>query len=121
MDRMVGSCGIVCTECPAFIAYRTDDQELRKKTAVEWSKMYGATIEPEEINCVGCQTTEGIHISHCAECDIRECSQQTHQIANCGLCTDYPCDRIEKFFEFVPPCREVLDEINSDRNAGLRG
>jgi hypothetical protein len=116
MDRIVGSCGIICTECPAFIAYRTDDHELRKQTAAEWSKSYGAVIEPDDINCVGCLATEGVQISHCAECDIRTCSQDTHQLPNCGLCSDYPCERIEKFFEFVPPCKEVLDEINDDRN-----
>lgn len=112
MNRIVGSCGIICNECPAFIACRTDDQSLREKTAKEWSKMYGAEIGASEINCVGCQATEGVQISHCSECDIRSCSQQTHHIANCGLCSEYPCERIEKFFEFVPPCREVLDGIN---------
>ena len=112
MNMIVGSCGIICTECPAFIAYRTDDQELREKTAKEWSKMHGAAIEAVDINCVGCLATEGVQISHCAECDIRSCSQQTRHLANCGLCGEYPCPRIEKFFEFVPSCREVLDGIN---------
>ncbi|MCK5115353.1 MAG: DUF3795 domain-containing protein [Candidatus Aegiribacteria sp.] len=115
MNRIVGSCGIICNECPAFIAYRTDDQELREKTAKDWSKMYGAQIGASDINCVGCQATEGVQITHCAECDIRSCSQQTHHIANCGLCSEYPCERIEKFFEFVPSCREVLDEINTSK------
>ncbi len=115
MDRIVGSCGIVCTECPAFIAYKTDDQALRVKTAEEWSKMHEVTLEAAEINCVGCQAAEGVQISHCAECDIRSCSQQTHQLTNCGLCGEYPCERIEKFFEFVPPCREVLDEISASK------
>ena len=111
MKKIIGSCGIICTECPAFIAYKTDDQPLREKTAEEWSEMYGGKIEAAEINCVGCQATDGVHFSHCEECDIRECSQQTHNQSNCGLCNEYPCDRIEKFFEFVPSCREILDEI----------
>ena len=115
MNRIVGSCGIICNECPAFIACKTDDQELREKTAKEWSKMYGAQIGASEINCVGCLATEGVQISHCAECDIRSCSQQTHQLSNCGLCSEYPCERVEKFFEFVPPCKDVLDEINASK------
>ena len=115
MSRIVGSCGIICTECPAFIAYRTDDQTLREKTSVEWSKMYGAPIKAADINCVGCLATEGVQISHCAECDIRACSQQTHQLDNCGLCDEYSCERIEKFFEFVPSCKEVLDGINASK------
>ncbi|MEN8208950.1 MAG: DUF3795 domain-containing protein [Candidatus Fermentibacteria bacterium] len=112
MNRIVGSCGIICTECPAYIAHCTDDQKLREKTAKEWSKMYGAVIEAADINCVGCLAAEGVQISHCSECDIRSCSQQTHHLDNCGLCDEYPCERIEKFFEFVPSCKEVLDAIN---------
>ena len=115
MSRIVGSCGIICTQCPAFIAYRTDDQALREKTSAEWSKMYGAPIKAPDINCVGCLATEGVQISHCAECDIRACSQQTHQLANCGLCDEYSCEKVEKFFEFVPSCKEVLDEINASK------
>ena len=113
MSRIVGSCGIVCTECPAFIAHRTDDEALREKTAEEWSEMFGAPIKASDINCVGCLATEGVQISHCGECNIRACCQQTQQLANCGLCGEYPCEKIEKFFEFVPTSKEVLDEINA--------
>ena len=31
MEKMIAFCGIECTVCPAFIAYKTDDNELRKK------------------------------------------------------------------------------------------
>jgi len=80
--------------------------------------MYEVELEAAVINCVGCQAADGAHFSHCAECDIRECSQQTHNIANCGLCEDYPCERIRNFFEFVPPCRDVLDEIRRIDGSG---
>ena len=36
-DQLLGYCGLSCTECPAYIAKRTDDQELRINTAKEWS------------------------------------------------------------------------------------
>jgi hypothetical protein len=110
-DRIIGSCGIVCTECPAFIARRTDDQALREKTAKEWSEQYGAVIPVEEINCDGCHASDGVQISHCGECDIRRCCQGVHGLENCGLCGDYPCEKVEKFFEFVPDARVVLDGI----------
>ena len=110
---IVGSCGIVCTECPAYIARRTDDQPLREKTAAEWSKDYGAEIPPEAIDCDGCHADGGVQISHCSQCEIRACSQRTHGIENCGLCDEYPCERIIAFFEFVPTAKDILDGISS--------
>jgi len=113
MGRIVGSCGIICTDCPAYIALRTDDQALRESTSKEWSAQFGAEIPPSEINCDGCHAIDGVQVSHCAECEIRRCSQQTHGVENCGLCDDYPCQRIVKFFEFVPGAKAVLDGINA--------
>jgi hypothetical protein len=112
-ERIVGSCGIVCTACPAYVARRTDDQALREKTAEEWSSQYGASITASDIDCDGCHASEGVQISHCAECEIRMCSQQTHEVENCGLCSDYPCERITESFSFVPDARKVLDGIRS--------
>ena len=112
-ERIIGSCGIVCTECPAYIARRTGDQELREKTAKEWSGQYGAEIPASAVDCDGCHASDGVQIGHCAECEIRACSQSTHGIENCGLCGDYPCQRITGFFEYVPTAKAVLDGINS--------
>jgi hypothetical protein len=111
VERIVGSCGIVCTECPAYIARRTGDDGLREITAAEWSRQYGAEIPPEAVDCDGCHASDGVQIGHCAECDIRACAQVEHGIENCGLCVDYPCGRISAFFEYVPAARDVLDAI----------
>ncbi|MCK4571680.1 DUF3795 domain-containing protein, partial [candidate division WOR-3 bacterium] len=37
MDKMIAYCGIICTECPAFLATQKDDDEERKKVAEMWS------------------------------------------------------------------------------------
>ena len=36
----VGACGLDCAECPAYIAYCTDDRKLRQETAAQWQLMY---------------------------------------------------------------------------------
>jgi len=59
MKEMIACCGLVCTECPAYIATRNGDDELRKKTAADWSKFYGHEIKPEDITCEGCQSESG--------------------------------------------------------------
>lgn len=110
MDKMISKCGLICTECPAFIAYNTDNEELREKTAEQWSKMYNATILPEAVNCVGCQVDEGTLFHHCTVCEIRKCAR-SKKVETCVDCDEYKCERITEFFGWVPEAEKILDEM----------
>ncbi len=112
--KMLAMCGLDCTACPAMIARRTDDQALRVKTAAEWSQQFNVALKPEDINCVGCLKVKGVHISHCAECEIRQCGL-ARKVANCALCPDYPCDKIASFLANVPPAKANLEELRRTR------
>ena len=70
MEKMIAFCGIVCTECPGFIATQKDSDEERKRVAESWSKMYNIEIKPEEINCDGCLTTNGRLVNYCKVCEV---------------------------------------------------
>jgi Protein of unknown function (DUF3795) len=107
MEKIIGYCGLICTECPAYLAKQNDDDDLRKNTAQEWSKRYGADIKPENINCAGC-TTDGVKFAHCNKCEIRVCGI-SRGVKNCGHCDDYACDKLIEFFGFVPDAKKVLD------------
>jgi hypothetical protein len=108
--KTLAVCGLDCAACPAFIAYQTDDEALRTKTAGEWSKQFGLDIKPADVNCVSCLKTDGPHIGHCAECEIRKCGL-ARNVKNCALCDEYPCDTIGKFLANVPPAQANLDEV----------
>jgi len=112
--KMLGMCGLDCAVCPAYIAYKTDDQALRVKTADEWSKQFNITLKPEDINCVSCLKTKGAHIGHCAECEIRKCGQ-AKRVKNCALCDDYPCEKISKFIAQAPAAKTNLEEVRRAR------
>ena len=112
--KTLAMCGLDCTVCPAFIAHKTDDQALREKTATEWSTQFKVALKPEDINCVGCHKTEGPHIGHCAECEIRQCGLDRN-VANCALCDDYACEKIAKFIANVPPAKANLEEVRRTR------
>ena len=107
MDKIIGYCGIVCTECPAYLATTNNDEELRKATAEKWSEMYKSDIKPENIKCNGC-TTSGHKFHHCTECEMRLCGI-SKKVKNCGRCGDYPCDKITAFLKWVPDAKKVLD------------
>ncbi|HOO97625.1 MAG TPA: DUF3795 domain-containing protein [Caldisericia bacterium] len=110
MEKIIGVCGIVCSDCPAYVAYKNDDQELRIKSAKEWSEMYGAEIKPEDVNCVGCMVEGGPKIGHCFECEIRACGVK-NKVATCADCKDYSCEALDKFLEMVPEAKTTLDDL----------
>ena len=44
MEKIIACCGIACSECPAYIAFKNDDDDLRKKTAKQWSEEFKANM-----------------------------------------------------------------------------
>lgn len=113
MEKMIAYCGLICTECPAYIAHKNDDEQLRIKTAAEWSKMHKAKLKSEIINCVGCLEPEGTLFPHCMECKIRACCREKN-LVNCAYCDDYGCEKITEFLNYVPEAKKVLDDIRAN-------
>lgn len=112
MNKIIACCGLECSSCDAYIATRNNDDNLRRKTAENWSKMYNANIEAKDINCLGCGSE--VLFSHCFECDIRKCNIDKSQ-ENCGKCCEYACDRINGFFKMVPEAQNVLDGLRENK------
>lgn len=113
MDKMIANCGIVCSECPAFIATKNNDEEGIKKTAEMWSKQFGGDIKPEHVWCDGCISKGDRHCAHWSECEIRICCHGK-ELANCAECDDYACEKLEAFFKFVPDAKKTLEELKGE-------
>jgi hypothetical protein len=115
MDRIIAYCGLVCSDCPAYIATQADDRIALEQVAAQWREEYNApAITAETIICDGCLTDDGRKFSHCFECEIRACGME-RDVVNCAHCTDYVpqrgCEKLEGFFGFAPEARATLDEI----------
>jgi hypothetical protein len=113
MDKLIGFCGLVCSECPAFIATQNDDDIERERIAKEWAKAYKHDFKIEDINCDGCVSTEGRHIGYCGFCEIRACAIQK-TIKNCAYCEDYICEKLNKFFDMAPHAKKSLGETRKN-------
>jgi hypothetical protein len=112
MDKIIAYCGLVCTDCPAYIATQADDRAALGRVAAQWREEYDApNITVESVICDGCLTGDR-KCGHCAECDIRACGV-ARGVVNCGHCADYVCEKLERFFGFVPDARTVLDEVRA--------
>jgi hypothetical protein len=114
MDTIIAYCGLVCSDCPAYVATQANDHAALERVAAEWREEYNApNITVESVLCDGCLTDDGYKCGHCAECEIRACGQ-ARGVANCAHCADYGCDKLQGFFSFVPDARTRLDAIRAE-------
>ena len=110
MAKQIAYCGLVCTDCGAYIATQADDDKQRKDVAEQWTKEYKHDFKPEDINCDGCLTVTGKVAVYTAMCPIRKCGKEKGVI-NCAYCSDYSFDKTDEFFKMVPACKKTLDAI----------
>jgi hypothetical protein len=108
---MLSRCGLVCTDCPAFIATREDDDDKRAAVARLWSKQFQMDIKPADVTCAGC-LADGPHSSYCRVCAIRRCAVD-RGLETCARCTEYACETLEKVLVMEPACRQRLDAVKN--------
>ncbi len=110
MEKMIAYCGLICTECPAYIATQANDRKQLEKVAAQWSEQFNATLTADDCACDGCQATTERHMSHCAECKIRACAIEKG-VRNCAHCSGYPCQELKEFFVYAPQAQASLKQI----------
>ena len=124
MEKMIAYCGIICSECDAFVATQNGDDTKRKEVAELWTREYDVDIKTEDINCDGCLADTGRLIGYCHTCEIRKCGQEKG-VVNCAYCDDYACDklaklfqtagdRLEKLFPMAPTFRATIAEMRRE-------
>jgi hypothetical protein len=116
MEKMIGFCGIVCSDCPALLATKKDDESERKRVAKLFTKEYGIEFEPEDINCEDCPSGSQCVFAYCALCEIRKCGRGS-KIKNCADCIEYPCGKLFAFFNKYLKAKQTLDEIRGDHGS----
>ena len=113
MDKIIAYCGLTCSDCAAYIATQTGDRAAMEQVAAQWREEYNApNITVDSVICDGCLTAEGRKCGHCAECDIRACAMALN-LANCGHCADYACDKLTGFWVHAPEAKATLEQIRA--------
>ena len=110
MTEMMAYCGLVCSNCPTFLATKNDDDAAREKTAALYSEKFGFDLKPEDINCDGCLSEGGKLIGYCQVCEIRQCCRQKG-LDHCALCDEQACEKIAKFHEFSPDAKAAFEAL----------
>jgi len=110
--EMLAYCGLVCTDCNAYIARKNDDDGLRRKTAEEWSRP-DYPVSAEEINCDGCKSETGELWKWCPNCEVRACASE-RGVETCAHCDEFGCDTLENFLKMSgEELRNKLNEIHA--------
>lgn len=110
-ERLVSVCGLVCSECPAYLATLSNDEEKAREVAAGWSQAFGITVAVSDVWCDGC-LPEGRKCAHCNQCEIRACGVE-RGFDNCAACADYACDKLEPLFKMAPAARDTLDALRA--------
>jgi len=109
MEKMLGMCGLICSDCPAFLATQKDDDVERKKVA-KLRSTDSQVLEVQDINCDGCTKSGGRLFKFSNNCEVRRCGI-TKNINNCADCAEYPCKKLELPHKQSPDAKANLEEI----------
>jgi hypothetical protein len=108
---MIAYCGLVCTDCDAYLATQANDLEALERLAQRAREEFGVEdASPETTMCDGCLAGDGRQIGYCATCEIRACAV-ARGVINCAHCADYACEKLVGFFNHVPEAQESLERI----------
>ena len=114
-EKILAYCGLICNEdCPALLATRRNDQGLLLETAEKWSSP-DYVLDAQDILCDGCTAKDKRLAEICSDCGVRACAKE-RGLANCGLCSDYPCTQLEGLWEVLksPQARDHLDQFRME-------
>jgi hypothetical protein len=114
---MIAYCGLVCDTCPIHLATFEEDKvkqmEMKAEIAAVCNEQYGWKMCADDItDCDGCCADTGRIFSVCLTCEIRKCAQEK-KLLSCGLCLDYPCNRLEPVIRDDPSAKERLEKIRN--------
>ncbi|MBN1313867.1 MAG: DUF3795 domain-containing protein [Anaerolineales bacterium] len=113
MDRIVAYCGLVCSECEAYLATQSNDLAALEKLAARAREEYNMPdATAETARCDGCLGETGLKIGYCFSCEVRACGVQRN-VRNCAFCDEYACEKLEGFFGMAPNARTTLDQIRA--------
>ena len=110
MSKMIAYCGLVCSNCPTFLATQNDDDGAREKTVALYAQKFGLALQKEDINCDGCLNVGGRKIGFCHTCEIRQCCLEKG-LQHCVICPEQPCAKIRRFHEFSTEAKASFEAL----------
>ena len=95
MSELISYCGLICQNCPIFLATR-ETNKVKKESMIRdiinmCREHYGIEYKYEDINdCDGCKS---------------------ENVDNCAYCDEYTCEKLSEIFKTDPKAKTRLDTI----------
>jgi hypothetical protein len=113
MDRVIAYCGLICTDCEAYVATQANDLATLERLADRAREEFGMPdVTVEATMCNGCLSNSERMCGYCAQCQVRACAVGKGMV-NCAHCDDYRCETLEAFFGMAAEARATLDGIRA--------
>ncbi len=94
MTRMMSACGVLCSDCPAYLA-KSRGLAYQQRTAKAWDRIYRLNERAEAIVCGGCLSPDEEVFHTCQKCKARLCCR-SKGFSSCAECDVQSCPDLEK-------------------------
>ena len=117
MDKeIVTKCGYRCDLCLAY-SPNVEAKDQRQFLSDGWYEIYGFRIEPEDIICEGCISSEKPILID-TNCPVRPCVLD-HEISNCSGCSNFICEKLRQRIVLKSDIEEKLNRALTDQEYNL--
>lgn len=109
MARMISACGVLCSDCPAYLGGAKGVAHQRN-TLAAWRRIYGLNETVENITCGGCLGPDDQLFHTSRTCAARRCCR-SKGFGTCAECSVKGCPDLEKaqsLWDEVPELAKVL-------------
>ena len=114
MTQMIAYCGLVCTDCEAYIATQANDLAALERMAARAREEFNMPdASAETAMCDGCLADSDRLCGYCYQCGVRACARD-RSLVNCAHCDDYGCEQLKAFWQMAPQARNTLDSIRAE-------
>jgi len=94
MTSSISACGVLCSECPAYLGAARGAMH-QQRTADAWRRIYGLTETAADVSCGGCLSRDGDVFRTSRTCKARLCCR-SKSFASCAECPVDSCPDLEK-------------------------
>ena len=106
---LIAYCGLYCGACSFRVAYDENERGHLLCMPSHFDKYKNMRMQ----SCPGCKLDK-----HGSDCEIRNCAK-SKKLSHCGLCSDFPCDKITEFNnDGIPHHSEVIENLTMLRDSG---
>jgi len=112
---MIGICGDHCEYCPRYIATKSGKRVELEKAKELWVRLglRDDDFPVEDIACHGC-----LPENKCVYTELCACVRAKSR-KNCGLCNEYPCERINMVFNQSEKLRSKANKVCTQEEMDL--